>query len=303
VGFLRLRQLATLATTMGGIGMMCVSMVCMTALASLARYMMETVHPFQVVLLRNVFAFLTILPFMIPLGWQGLRTRRFGLHIARAGVGTAAMLTWFWALAHLPFAEAITLSFTTPLFATIGAVIVLGEVVHLRRWLAIAAGFSGVLLMMHPSSFHLASGLALFSALLMAVSTLLIKALVGTESVRVVLFYMGVFMIPLSLPTALPVWEPLTAPQWGLAVLMGICATLAHVTLNRAFSLADASAVQPFDFIRLPLAAGVGYWVWDEKPDMWTWIGGGIIVISSVYIAHREALHARRIHAEAQLVV
>jgi len=133
----------------------------------------------------------------------------------------------------------------------------------------------------------------------MAVSTLLIKSLVGTESVRVVLFYMGIFMIPLSLPAALPVWEPLTALQWGMGLVMGICATLAHVTLNRAFALTDASAVQPFDFIRLPLAAGVGYFVWHEKPDLWTWIGGAVIVASSVYIAHREALHARRAHQEA----
>ncbi len=290
-------------TFASGILMMCISMVFMTGLAGLARHMMETVHPFQVVLIRNVFAFVTILPFLVPLGWKGIATQRIGLHVLRASVGTAAMLTWFWALAHLPFAEAITFSFTTPLFATIGAVLILKEKVHLRRWIAIIIGFAGVLIMMRPgASFHLADGLALFSAVLMAVSTLLIKSLVGTEPVRVVLFYMGIFMIPLSLPAAIPVWEPLNVAQWANGICMGILATLAHVTLNRAFVLADASALQPLDFIRLPLAAGVGYWVWGETPDVWTWIGGMVIVASSVYIAHREALHARRAHAEARFI-
>jgi len=74
------------------------------------------------------------------------------MHLVRALVGTAAMLTWFWALAHLPFAEAITFSFTTPLFATIGAVLILREKVHLRRWVAIGAGFFGVLIMMRPGA-------------------------------------------------------------------------------------------------------------------------------------------------------
>lgn len=299
----RARQMLSASSPASGIAMMCVSMVFMTALAGMARYMMESVHPFQVVLLRNIFAFLSILPFLIPLGWRGIRTTRLRLHLLRAAVGTASMLTWFWALAHLPFAEAITFSFTTPLFATIGAVLVLKEVVHLRRWLAIGVGFVGVLIMMRPgASFALADGLALVSAVLMAVSTLMIKSLVGTESVRVVLFYMGIFMIPLSLPAALPVWEPLTTAQWGMGIVMGICATLAHVTLNRAFALTDASAVQPFDFIRLPLAAGVGYLVWHEKPDVWTWVGGAVIVGSSVYIAHREALHARRAHQGARFI-
>jgi drug/metabolite transporter (DMT)-like permease len=300
----RTRQLFHSTSPASGIVMMCISMVFMTALAGMARYMMESVHPFQVVLLRNIFAFVTILPFLIPLGWRGMRTTRLRLHVLRAAVGTASMLTWFWALAHLPFAEAITFSFTTPLFATIGAALVLKEVVHMRRWLAIGVGFLGVLIMLRPggASFQLADGLALVSALLMAVSTLLIKSLVGTEPVRVVLFYMGVFMIPLSLPAALPVWESLAPVQWAMGLLMGICATLAHVTLNRAFALSDASAVQPFDFIRLPLAAGVGYLIWNEKPDVWTWIGGAVIVASSVYIAHREALHARRAHAEAKFV-
>jgi drug/metabolite transporter (DMT)-like permease len=118
----------------------------------LIRHGSTELHPFQVAFFRNFFSLMFMLPWLAKAGFGGLHTRKAWLYTTRSLTGLAAMLTWFYALSVMPLGEAVALSFTTPLFATIGAALFLGEVVRLRRWSATVVGFLGVLVIIRPDA-------------------------------------------------------------------------------------------------------------------------------------------------------
>ena len=252
-------------------------------------------HPFQIAFLRNLFALAFMLPWLLRHGRDGLRTQRLNMHLWRAAVGLVAMLTWFSAIAYLPLAEAVALNFTVPLFATAGAAIFLGEVVRARRWTATAVGFLGVVVILRPgfTEFTPLMTLPVIAAGFMAVSTLLVKSLSRTEAPAAIVTYMNLLLTPLSLLPALFVWRWPTLTELALGLFIGLCAALAHNAFTRAFVQADASAVMPFDYSRLPFVAVVGYLLFAEVPDGWTWVGAAIIAGAAIYIAQRESRVAR----------
>jgi drug/metabolite transporter (DMT)-like permease len=252
-------------------------------------------HPFQIAFLRNVFALAFMLPWLLRHGRVGLRTQRLNMHLWRAAVGLVAMLTWFSAIAYLPLAEAVALNFTVPLFATAGAALFLGEAVRARRWTATAVGFLGVVVILRPgfTEFTPLMTLPVIAAGFMAVSTLLVKSLSRTEAPAAIVTYMNLLLTPLSLLPALFVWRWPTLTELGLGLFIGLCAALAHNAFTRAFVQADASAVMPFDYSRLPFVAVVGYLLFAEVPDGWTWVGAAIIAGAAIYIAQRESRVAR----------
>lgn len=267
----------------------------------LIRHGATELHPFQVAFFRNFFSLMFMLPWLAKAGLGGLHTSKAWLYTTRSLTGLAAMLTWFYALSVMPLGEAVALSFTTPLFATIGAALFLGEVVRLRRWSATVVGFIGVLVIIRPDAeaISLPAAIVLVSACFSAASALQVKALSRTESPAVMVTYMVLFLTPMSLVPALFVWS---WPSWGMLVwlvLMGGIATLGHLALTRAFTLADASAMMPFDYTKLPFAALLGYLAFGETMDLWAWVGAGIIAGSTIYIAQREAMLARRARSAA----
>ncbi len=265
-------------------------------MAILIRIAAEQLHPFEIAFFRNLFGLAFALPLLLRLSPQGLRTSRFKLYLVRCVVGLAAMLSGFWALVHLPLSQAIALNYTVPLFVTIGAALVLGEVVRMRRWTAVAIGFLGVLVIVRTlgQAFSPAMMVAIFSAACAASAALSIKILSRTESTEAIVVWMVMIMTPLSLLPALPYWEWPTAANWGWLVLIGFCGTAGHVCLTRAFQHADASALMPFEFVKLPMVAAMAWVLFSERMDMWTAIGAGVIFASTFYIARREVLLARR---------
>jgi drug/metabolite transporter (DMT)-like permease len=248
--------------------------------------------PLQIAFLRNFFAAVFMLPWMIRTGVRrSLATTRLRLHIWRALIGLSAMIAWFTSLSLLPLADAVALNFTVPLFATIGAALVLGEVVRARRWTATVIGFLGVLIILRPGfqELTLAMALPMLAAVFMAISVLLVKTLSRTESAGAVVLYMNLLMTPLSLIPALFVWQ---WPSWyvlALTLLIGLLGAVSHLVLTRAYALADASAVLPFDYTRLPFVALFAFLIYGEVPDLWVWIGAAVIAVSAFYIARREA--------------
>ncbi len=255
----------------------------------------EGMHPFQIAFLRNVFALSFMLPWLAHRGLGGLRTERLRLYFWRSGVALIAMLCWFSAVAYLPMADAVALNFTVPLFATAGAAIFLGEVVRARRWTATAIGFLGVLIILRPGYTEITPEMALpvIAACFMAASILIVKSLSRTESPALVVLYMNLLLTPLSLVPAFFVWRWPNLAELGLGAFIGLCAVLAHIAFTRAFARADASALMPFDYARLPFVAVVGFVLFSELPDIWTWIGAAVIAAAAIYIAQREARVAR----------
>lgn len=261
-------------------------------MAVMIRICSEQVHAFEIAFFRNLFGLAFMLPWLLRgTGLGQLATQRFGLYFLRALLGIAAMLSFFWALTAMPVAGAVAISFTAPLFITVGAALVLGEVVRARRWTATLVGFGGMLLMLRPgaSTLHPAALAALFSAIAMAGSALAIKELSRTERSRAIVTWMVVLMTPLALPAALWVWEWPEPVTWALLVAIGGLGTIGHLLLTSALKTGDASYVMPFDFVRLPAAALLAWWLFAETVDAWTWIGAGVIFGATVYITRREA--------------
>jgi drug/metabolite transporter (DMT)-like permease len=252
-------------------------------------------HPFQIAFFRNVFALSFMLPWLLHHGRSALKTERLKMHFGRAAFGLTAMLCWFSAVAYLPLAEAVALNFTVPLFATAGAALVLGEVVRARRWTATVVGFLGVLIILRPGFTEITPLMALpvVAACFMAISVLFVKSLSRTEAPATIVLYMNLLLTPLSLGPALFVWRWPTLPELGLCAFIGFCAVTAHISFTRGFARADASAIMPFDYARLPFVAVLGYFLFGEVPDAWTWVGAAVIAAAAIYIAQREARVAR----------
>lgn len=297
-----MNRLESLPAPAQGALWMVFSCACFAAMSGVIRYLSGELSPLEITFFRNFFSLVIILPWALRRGFRPLKTTKLSLHLARAGVGLVAMFAWFSALAMMPLADAVALNFTVPLFALLVAIFLLREKVGWHRWGATLLGFSGVVVIVRPGTaeFSLGEGLALGAAVGFALSMALIKMLSRTETPSRIVFYQALIMTPLALIPTLFVWQ---TPSWSeLAWLAGIgaIATAGHLGLARAFTVAEASAIVPVDFIRLPFVAVIAYFAFGEVPDIWTWAGAAIIIASTVYIARREALKGLRAAVASQ---
>ncbi len=252
-------------------------------------------HPFQAGFLRAAFGLLFMLPLVARGGFSNLRMRRPGLHLVRGILSAFSTFFWFFALWMIPIGEAVALNFTAPLFGTVLAAVVLHEVVRARRWTATAIGFAGVLVVLRPGFEGVSLGalFAIASAGTIACNMTIVRVLSQQDNVRTVVLSFSFYLTLFTLLPALFVWE---TPSWqGLAatVALGISSTAAHLCFTRAMASAEASAIMPLDFIRLPFAAAIGFLWFGEVPDIWTAVGAAIIAGAAVYIAQREMMAAR----------
>ena len=263
----------------------------MAALAALIRSLSATLHPFEIAFFRSFLGLMFILPWLVRSGIPAARTKRLRLFSVRAAIGALAMLTWFYALSIMPLADAVALSFTSPLFVTAGAALFLGEDVRARRWTATVIGFCGAMIILRPGAgtLSLAALLVIFAAATMAAAGLMVKELSRTEPAKIIVLYMVLFMSPLTLIPALFVWRWPSPMEFAWLAGLAAVATAGNFAYTRAIVEADISVVTPFDFVRLPFAAALGFFAFGEVPDRWTWIGGAVIATASIYVAHREA--------------
>lgn len=269
--------------------------LCFAIMNVLVREAGRTLDPLQIAFLRNAFALAFIMPWVLRQGRAAFRTERLSLHVWRAVTGIIAMFIWFSAVVLVPLAEAVALNFTLPLFAIIGAALVLRERVGARRWSATFLGFLGMLVILRPGFQEVtwATTLPIIAAVFMATSVLMVKRLSDTESAPTIVLYMNLFMTGLSLVPALFVWRWPDLHSLGATIGLGFLAMVAHLALARSYAKADASAVMPFDYMRLPFIAAIAYPLYGEVADFWTWTGAAIIAGSAFYIARREAALAR----------
>jgi len=278
------------------------STLCFTAMHTVIRYASTEgdIHPFEIALFRNVFGLLAVLPFALQGRAAALRTKRLKLHAIRGFMQVFAMLMFFYALSITPLAKISAVSFTAPLFATLGAIIFLGERVRARRIIALILGFTGAMIVVRPGVIELDLGavLVMTSSAIWASAILIIKSLSRTESSLTITTYQNIFLIPFTLVAALFFWTWPSWPMLALFAVMGIFGSMAHVAFAEALKLAETTAILPYDFVRLIWASGIGFVVFGEIPEVWTWIGGGVIFGSTTYIAFREA-RLRRQHKSA----
>ena len=228
-------------------------------------------------------------------GWRSLGSRRMHAHVLRAVVGLCAMACTFGAILALPLAEATTIGFTMPIFATILGALVLREQTGWHRWAAVAIGFVGVLIVAQPGGGHFSSwgaALGLAGALLTAAVSILLRQIGRTEAAMTTVFWFSTLsLVPLGLIYAL-VAAPHPPSVWLLLLSVGLCGGIAQLAMTSALGLGPVSVVVPFDYSALIWATLWGWLVFDTLPGPATWIGAPIIVGSGLYIVWRE--HVRR---------
>lgn len=279
-----------------GILWMLASCAFLSAVAVLGRHAaLEGVPLFQIVLLRLVFAAVAFAPVVAVRGPGMVRTPHLRLYIVRVATGFVAMTTWFAALSLTTVGEVQAIGFLTPLFATIGAGLILHEAIGWRRWTAIMVGFAGAMVILRPgvAEASLGTWVAVVAALGMAASSLFIKQLADRDDPDSLVLITTLLQIPVALVPGLLVWQPLDPGLWAVFFAMGACGMVGHIMLARAFRAADASIVMGIDFARLPFAVVFGYIAFGELIDLWTWIGAGIIFTAAFYTARREGRLAR----------
>lgn len=251
----------------------------------------QELHPFEIVFFRNFFAVIALLPILLRVGLRPLRTNRVGLLGLRAGINLIAMAMYFTALSMAPLADASALTFLAPIFVTLLGALFLRERVGPRRWAAILVGFVGAILLIRPGfgNFDLGHVLVVFSTMLWAVAMLVIKLLSRTESSITITLYMGIMLAPLSLVPALFVWQWPSGEAYIWLAGIGCLGALAQWALSESLRLGETAVVMPVDFFKLIWAAALGYLLFLEIPDLFTWIGGGTIFAAGTYIAVRES--------------
>ncbi len=273
---------------------MIVSCLAFGSMWVLIRYASREVHAFEIVFFRNAIGTAVLLPMMLRN--KGLmRLDRVRANLRRATSGFIATTGTFYAVAHAPLATALSINYTAPLFATVGAVLFLGEKIHARRVAALVAGFAGMLIVVRPGALPMTAGVlaAVISAVSTAFSIIAIRQLVATDDSRSVAAWTFILMTPPSLLVALTVWEWPPAHVWPLLVAIGCVAAVGQLSMNRAFALAEASAIMPYDFVRFGLVTIAGITLFGERLDTLTIVGGVVIFGATVYLAVRERQLAR----------
>ncbi len=229
-------------------------------------------------------------------GFASLRTRRMGAHVLRCALGLMSMTLNFATVMLLPLAEATTIGFSMPIFATILGALILHEPTGWRRWLAVLTGFAGVLIVTQPGSGHIpplgvATGLG--AALMGAIVSILLRTIGRTESgLTTVFWFSALSLLPLGIayPFVARAHDPMT---WFWLLAVGLLGGAAQIAMTRALHLGAVSVVVPMDYTALLWATLLGWLLFDRLPVTATWLGAPVIVASGLYIVWRE--HRRHI--------
>ena len=281
-------------STNRGVMWMIVSCIAFSSMWVLIRHASHDVHAFVIVFFRNAIGTLVLVPMMLRN--KGLmQFNRMRANSRRAVSGFIATTATFYAVSHAPMATALSINYTAPLFATVGAVLFLGEKIHARRVAALAIGFAGMLIVVRPGALPMTPGVlaAMISAVATAFSIIAIRQLVAIDDSRAVAAWTFIMMTPPSLLVALAVWTSPPPQTWPLLIAIGCVAAVGQLSMNRAFALAEASAVLPYDFVRFGLVTIAGIALFGERLDALTIVGGIIIFGATVYLALRERQVAR----------
>ena len=250
----------------------------------------------EIVALRALFAFLPIAFFAWRAGgWRSLRVRHVRAQNARALLFVASSFLWVSGLTYLPLADSMAATFTGPIMITALAPLLLGETVGWRRWTAVTVGFGGVLLMIQPTGEgpHLAMLLPLVSVMGGVGRDIITRRIAATESSVGTLAFTTAAACLIGLLTLPFGWVLPGARDWLLLALSGILVGAAHFLYIEALRLAEAIIVMPFKYFNMIWAIALGFAIWGDLPDRWMIGGTVLVVLSGLYIMHRETSRRR----------
>lgn len=251
----------------------------------------------QLLFIRGIFVFpWIILLALLQGGLHRLRVRSIKGQALRGVCVIASAFLFVNGLVHLPLADAIAITFTGPLFITAMAPLVLGEQVGWRRWMAVLAGFAGVLFMVRPGgeAMQWAVLFPLGAALFGGTRDLITRHISQTENTVSVLLVTTSFVMLAGLTTAPFGWAPLQTQDLGTFAASGMLVAGAHYLMIEAFRQGEAALVAPFKYTSIVWAVLFGYLIFGDLPDGWTLFGAGLVIFAGLYILHRETRLSRR---------
>jgi drug/metabolite transporter (DMT)-like permease len=283
-----------------GVAAMIVAVGALSLMDACLKILAPHYSPFQVASIRG----LSALPFVIVWvgltdGYRRLLHVRFKLHIARAALGIMMLATFAYALRHLALAEAYSIFFVAPLMITVLAVLILKERVDWTRWLAIAVGFGGVLIVLRPTGAGALTipGLAILAcAVGYALSAITVRILGRTDSTQSMMFWLMLLVGVGAGLIALPQWRPIQPQHWFVIGGVALTGSLGQFAITEAFRLGESSFIAPFEYTALAWGVGLDWFVWKTLPAPITIAGAFVIIASGLYLVRRERVHVEAEH-------
>jgi len=261
------------------------------AVAVIVRHLSSSMPSVQAAFIRYAFGLIILLPVLLRMQWKNIGSKSYAIYIVRGTIHAGAVILWFFAMSRISIAEVTAIGYTAPIFTTLGAVIFFNETIRIRRVLAIAFGFIGVLIIIRPGFNQVSVGslAQLLAAPCFAGSFLLAKQLTKSHAPGDILALLSVGCTMALLPGALLVWVTPSGTELIWLMLVAVFATVGHYALTRAIACAPLSLTQPFSFLQLLWAVIFGYIFFGDVPDTWV-IAGGVLILGSVtYMSHRES--------------
>lgn len=279
-----------------GIGLMALGFFLFSLNDALGKYLAGTYSPGQILLFRSMFALAILAPFVMRVGYRTLFTlEQPGLQAFRLACATIDTFLFYWAVSVLPLADAMTYYLAGPIYVTVMAALFLGETVRWRRWLAVLAGFVGVVVALQPStaSFGWYALLALAGSIMYAVFVVTTRSLRRTPDVSLAFWQFAVALVVGALTAPLD-WVRPTGEDIALIGLLGVLALAAILCVNRSLKMAPASIVVPYQNTLIVWAVILGYVFFGDVPAPSLLIGAAIIILAGLYIFFRERKVADR---------
>lgn len=274
-----------------GIAWMILHCLLIAVMAAMIRVIAEPYHILQIVFFHNAVAFVCILPWVWKEGLVAqAKTRKLPLHLWRGVLGYVSMLLYFYAITVIPLTQARAIALAGPLISSFFAIIFLKESSNWHKTTALLIGLAGSLLILRPDGegFSLVTLLVVAAVCMWSVIDMLIK-LLSQEATTTQMFYLTGVMTLCSLPGAVYVWKtPANLHDWLWLVGIGVVFLVNILSIFNAFRHADITTIMPFDFTGMVFTAAIAYVAFGEVIEPVVWIGGAVIVASSVYIVRRE---------------
>ncbi len=284
------------AGPVAGIFWMCLATLISSIAGGMVRALEGEIPAYVLVLCRNAVALAVLIP-VVQRMQIGLPHRsQATTYVFRVLFTFAGMALLFFALGRMPIADVYALQYTVPLFTILLAVLILKQKAGVHGWAACVLGFAGALIVMRPGLIEItaASAAAIGCAVMYAGSNTTIKLLAQRDSPEAITFWTNLFMLPLSAILAAMFWVSPSMAQWPLVIGVAIVSALGGYCFTRSVSAADARVVQPFQFSRMIFATAIGFLMFSELPDFWTWVGAGVIFGASYYVVWYEGRARRR---------
>ncbi|MFK5980182.1 MAG: DMT family transporter [Rhizobiaceae bacterium] len=257
----------------------------MLTMAVAGRETARVLDVFQVMELRSLLGFLMLYPLVHAAGgFSAMKSNNPWRHIWRNSVHYAAQYAWLLAITLIPLAQVVSIEFTMPIWTALLAVVFLRERMNSWKIIAIILGLIGVFIIVRPTTGNINTGqlISLAAAVGFAISVILIKALTRVDSVVRIIFWMLVIQSAIGAIPAYIVWQPVPSSLWGWVIVVSFCGTFSHYCMARAMTHADATIVVPMDFLRVPLTAMVGWFVYAEVIDIYTAAGAALILTGNL---------------------